>query len=157
MPFTMRPDPGTQLHRQGSAWLGRDAYSGEMLAQPDVDGLSQLTADPRRYGFHATLKAPFSLRDAITPEALMRACAALAADCTGFRVKLKIDQIDGFLALVPDGDPALLQDLAARCVRDLDGFRKPLSEDDLARRRRRRSHRTAGRQPSALGISLRAR
>jgi putative phosphonate metabolism protein len=130
------PIPGTPLHRQGSAWLGRDACTGEALAQPDVDGLRRLTADPRRYGFHATLKPPFALREGVGPEALMRACAALAAEIVGFRVKLKIGQLDGFLALVPDGDAVPLQDLAARCVRELDGFRRPPSEDELARRRK---------------------
>jgi putative phosphonate metabolism protein len=128
--------PRTPLHRHGSTWLGRDAHTGEALAQPDVEGLPRLTADPCRYGFHATLKAPFALREGITPEALMRASAALAADTAGFRVKLKVGLLDGFLALVPDGDSAPLQDLAARCMRELDGFRRPPSEDELARRRK---------------------
>jgi hypothetical protein len=66
----------------------------------------------------------------------MRACAALAADTTGFRVKLQVSQLDGFLALVPEDDPAPLQDLAARCVTELDGFRSPPSADELARRRK---------------------
>jgi phosphonate metabolism protein PhnN/1,5-bisphosphokinase (PRPP-forming) len=66
----------------------------------------------------------------------MRACAALASDSAGFRVKLKVGLRDGFLALVPDGDPAPLHILAARCVRELDGFRRPLSEEELARRRK---------------------
>jgi putative phosphonate metabolism protein len=130
------PMPGTPLHRQGSRWLGRDAHTDEALAQPHVEGLARLTADPRRYGFHATLKSPFGLREGIEPDALMRACAALAADTAGFRARLKAGQIDGFLALVPDGDPAPLHDLAARCVRDLDGFRRPPSEQELARRRK---------------------
>ncbi len=130
------PMPGTPLHWQGSAWLGRDAHSGEALAQPDIERLSQLTADPRRYGFHATLKAPFALREGIGPEALMRACAALAADSADFRVKLKVGLLDVFLALLPDGDQSRLHNLAARCVRELDGFRRPIYKDELARRRK---------------------
>lgn len=130
------PLPATPLHLRGSSWLGRDAHTGEALVRLGVDGLQQLTAGPRRYGFHATLKPPFALRESVGPEALMRACAALALDSIGFRVKLKVGQLDGFLALVPDGDPAQLQDLAARCVRELDGFRRPVSEDELARRRK---------------------
>jgi putative phosphonate metabolism protein len=130
------PTPGTPLHRQGSFWLGRDAHTGEPLAQPDAEGLPRLTAEPRRYGFHATLKAPFALREGVGREALMRACAALAADTAGFRVRLKVGQLDGFLALVPDGDAAPLQELAARCVRDLDGFRRPPTDYELARRRK---------------------
>lgn len=130
------PMPGTPLHLRGSSWLGRDAHTGEALVRPDVDRLQRLTADPRRYGFHATLKPPFALREGVGPEALMRACAALAADSMGFRVKLKIGQLGGFLALVPDGESSQLQDLAARCVRELDGFRRSISADELARRRK---------------------
>ena len=130
------PIPAHPFHRLGSAWLGRDAHTGEALVQPQVEGLPQLTGDPRRYGFHATLKAPFALREGITPESLMRACAALAADTKAFCARLRVDHIDGFLALVPDSEHAQLHELAARCVRDLDGFRRPHSEDDLARRRK---------------------
>ena len=130
------PSPGTPLHRLGSSWLGRDALTGEALAQPDVRGIAQLTADPRRYGFHATLKPPFALREGVEPEALMRGCAALAASITSFRVRLQLSLLDGFLALVPEGESAPLSLLAERCVRELDGFRKPPAEDELARRRK---------------------
>lgn len=129
------PAPGTALHQLSAHWLGRDAHTGEALAQPAIDGIAGLTAEPRRYGFHATLKAPFALRRGIEPEPLMRACAALAAQVGVFRVRLRPDVLDGFLALVPDGDPAALNSLAERCVRELDGFRSPPSEAELKRRR----------------------
>ena len=129
------PMPGTLFHQKGACWLGRDAHTGEAIAQPAVDDIFALTAEPRRYGFHATLKAPFALRDGIAPEPLMRACAALAANAGAFRVRLKPDVLDGFLALVPDGDAAALDTLAERCLRELDGFRKPPSEEELKRRR----------------------
>jgi putative phosphonate metabolism protein len=129
------PPPESRFHTLGSQWLGRDAHTGEALSQPHVPGIAALTTDPRRYGFHATLKAPFSLREGVGPEALMRACAALAASISAFPVNLKIDLIDGFLALVPAGNSAPLTTLAERCLRELDGFRKPPSSDELARRR----------------------
>lgn len=130
------PSPGTPLHRLGSSWLGRDVHTGVVLAQPDVQGIAGLTADPRRYGFHATLKPPFTLLDGIETEALMRGCAALAASIVAFRVPLELGMIDGFLALVPEGDPAPLNLLAERCLRELDDFRKPPSDGELARRRK---------------------
>jgi putative phosphonate metabolism protein len=130
------PMPGTMLHQLGSIWLGRDAHTGEALAQPAVENIARLTSDARRYGFHATLKAPFVLRDGMGPEPLMRACAALAANTSGFRVRLRPDLLDGFLALVPGGDPLLLHLLADRCMRELDGFRRPSSAEDLARHRK---------------------
>lgn len=130
------PLPGTALHRQGSLWLGRDAATGETMAQPGVAGLHALTSDPRRYGFHATLKPPFALRAGVEVESLMRAAAALAAGLSPFEVKLRLDQLDGFLALVPEFPSPQLDALAERCVRDLDGFRAPPSEAELARRRK---------------------
>ena len=129
------PLPETALHRLASRWLGRDAASGEAVSQPDVPGLHALTAEPRRYGFHATLKPPFALREGVEPESLMRAAAALAAGISPFEVRLRLDQLDGFLALVPDASSPQLDVLAERCVRELDGFRAPPSEAELARRR----------------------
>ena len=51
-------------------------------------------------------------------------------------VGLALTRLGGFLALTPDGDQAPLADLAARIVRDLDSFRAPPSEAELARRRK---------------------
>ena len=95
------PPSGTALHALGSRWLGRDAFTGEALEQPGVAGLSAVTGDPRRYGFHGTMKPPFALRDTVHPEALLRAVAALVAEEQCFRVSLKVSLLDRFLALVP--------------------------------------------------------
>lgn len=129
------PAPGSAFHALGSAWIGRDAFTGETLAQPDVAGIGVVTGDPRRYGFHATLKPPFALRDTLSAEALLRAVAALAASEESLAVDLKVAVLDQFLALVPREPSEALQRLAARAVRDLDGFRQPPSADELARRR----------------------
>src|SRR5690554_5056560 len=58
------PEPGSPLDRFGAAWLGRSAWTGEPVAQPAVEGLdpeqlAAMTAEPRLYGFHGTLKPPF--------------------------------------------------------------------------------------------------
>lgn len=130
------PAPGTPFHTLGASWLGRDAFTGEMLAQPDLSGIAVVTADPRRYGFHATLKPPFALRDTVGAEALLRGVAALAAAEESFTLELAVGVLDQFLALVPRAACAALERLAARTVRDLDGFRQPPSAEELARRRR---------------------
>ena len=65
-------------------------FSGEDLpfagrhpeAAPDW---RDLTSDPRKYGFHATLKAPMSLADGKTEVELLAACAAFAATPGRFR------------------------------------------------------------------------
>jgi putative phosphonate metabolism protein len=129
------PPPGTVLHVLGSHWLGRDGFTGETLEQPAFAGLAAVTADPRRYGFHATMKPPFALRDTVGPEALLRAVAALAAEEGCFRVSLKVALLDRFLALVPRGPYEALHRIADRAVRELDGFRSPASAEELARRK----------------------
>jgi len=129
------PSPDTVLHALGSRWLGRDAFTGEALEQPSVTGLALVTGQPCRYGFHATMKPPFALRETVDPEALLRALAALAAEEHCFKVPLKLALLDRFLALVPRGPCAALHRLAVRAVRELDGFRAPPSAVELARRR----------------------
>lgn len=128
------PRPQTQLHALGSAWLGRDAFTGASLRQPET--LTQdLTADACRYGFHATLKPPFTLADGIEAEALASACERFAAAQPAFGVQLKVSLLDDFLALVPAGDAALLAALAARCVEGFERFRKPASPAERQKRR----------------------
>ena len=65
----------------GASWLGWDAVRGAAVAQPDLPGLdiAALTAEPRKYGFHATLKAPFRLAEGARAEDLAAAVATLAA------------------------------------------------------------------------------
>ena len=78
------PAPAGDLDRFGAGLLGYDAFSGEDLPFPDgvleaVLDWRELTSDPRKYGFHATLKAPFSLVQGKTEAELFAACAAFAA------------------------------------------------------------------------------
>lgn len=129
------PPPGSPFHQIGSRWLGRDAFTGELLDQPPVVELAGLTEEPRRYGFHATLKPPFALLDTVAPESLLRAVAALAASEECFHVRLKVALLDRFLALVPCDPSKALHRIADRAVRELDGFRRLQSEQELARRR----------------------
>jgi putative phosphonate metabolism protein len=129
------PPPHSLLHQLGSAWLGRDAYSGESLRQPDIEDLQELTAEPCRYGFHATLKPPFTLRDGCNEPELFAAIAAFAALQTPFEITLMLQIVDGFLALVPAHISPKLDNLAAACVRDLDAFRQRSDDAELARRR----------------------
>ena len=58
------PPPGSPLKQFADAWLGRDPDQDERVAQPVVhaipsERLHEITAFPRHYGFHATMKAPF--------------------------------------------------------------------------------------------------
>ena len=136
------PPKDSPLMRFGNAWLGRDPESEvSPLQRTTLDGWSNadlhiLTAAPRRYGFHATLKPPFRLAEGVEPDALLKAVARVAAKRAPFDLgALKVTEIGSFIALVPADPPADLSALAAACVRELDMFRAPLIETELARRR----------------------
>lgn len=118
----------------GATWLGRDVATGSTLPQPDP-ALVPLTVDPRRYGFHATLKAPFRLASGESPESLGAGMAALAARLRPVVLDgLDIALFHGFLALVPRGDTVALDALAAEVVMQLDRYRAPLTAEEIARR-----------------------
>src|SRR5258708_19714311 len=60
------PAADTALYRFGAAALGYDCFTGADIATldalpVDAGAWRELTREPRRYGFHATLKAPFHL------------------------------------------------------------------------------------------------
>lgn len=121
------PEPGSPLARLGADWLGWDPEARVATPAPAPD----LVQDPRRYGLHATLKAPFRVQR----PGLADAVAALAARLTPVVAPgLVLSADPGFAALVPQAPCPALQALAARCVADLDGFRAPPSEADRARR-----------------------
>ncbi|WP_291859136.1 DUF1045 domain-containing protein [Bradyrhizobium sp.] len=134
------PPPGSELDRFGAQLLGYDAFSGDDL--PFSDGILRaapdwhdLTRDPRKYGFHATLKAPMSLAHGKTEIELLAACAAFAATPRAIPViRPVVGSISGFIAVVPSEPPPELIHLAADCVREFDLFRAPLTEADRARR-----------------------
>lgn len=116
-------------------WLGWDLVKGCAVAQPDVAGLADLTADPRKYGFHGTIKPPFRLADGVSPDDLGAAVADLAPTLRAVhRPGLELVLLEGFLALVP-GHDAALTDLAAKVVQALEPFRAPLTPAEIARRR----------------------
>ncbi len=123
------PRRSSLLARFGCSWLGRDARTGEAVAQPSLDGippdrLAALTAEPRRYGWHATLKAPFRLApDASLGDLVAHAMAFSAARLPFEIPALELGSLGGFLALVPRATPPLLAGLAEDCVRAFDGFR----------------------------------
>lgn len=122
-----------------AAWLGWSPESRE-VAHPEVAGLpaplADLTAAPRKYGFHGTIKPPFALAEGAGVEDLCDAVATLAerSGAVSFAA-LRLERIGGFLALVPEGEQTGLLALGARVVETLDPFRAPLTAADVARRR----------------------
>ncbi len=132
--------PGSALDRFGAQLLGYDAFSGEELPFPDsvlqsVPEWHALTHDPRKYGFHATLKAPLPLAPGKSEAELLAACKIFAGTPRPIPViRPVVDSISGFIAVVPAEPPAELERLAADCVRKFDSFRAALTLQDRARR-----------------------
>lgn len=132
------PAQSTRLWRAASAWLGWDAYSGFLLPPPQISGLPRgellaMTEAPRRYGFHATLKAPFELAASASEQSLLQVMGAFCRQQAPFSVNIKLGQLKDFLALVPVRASPPLDRLAAACVEAFEPFRAPLSEFDRAR------------------------
>lgn len=134
-------DADAPLMQLGNTWLGRDPFTGSRLQQPPIPGLDaarfeDLTTSPRRYGFHGTLKAPFSLAKDTTEDALIAACTGFAKTVSPFDLKgLSVNQLGRFLALTPAQTEPDLEAFASLCVRQFEPFRAPLSAEDLDRRR----------------------
>lgn len=135
------PPAQSEFAERGAAWLGRDAEWGKQIPRPalagfDPDYLDAVTAAPRRYGLHATLKPPFQLASG-------RSLAELEAEIHRFAVAqtpvkasiLQIAQVDRFLALIPATPSAAINALAQDCVEHFDRFRFPPSDAELKRRR----------------------
>jgi putative phosphonate metabolism protein len=132
------PSPDSALHRFGSTLLGYDAASGDDLPFPDdvTPDWRDVTQDPRKYGFHATLKAPTALAGGRTEAELLDACAAFASRARRIPViEPVVDAISGFIAVIPASRSDDLQQLATDCVTGFDAFRAPLSAADRARRK----------------------
>jgi len=134
------PDPDAPWAQFCTAWLGWDVTRTETVDHPAVSGLrgpvSALTAVPRRYGLHATMKPPFRIKSGKTRQSLDRALSDLTARLAPVSLDgLELSRLGRFLALTPRGDPSALNALAAACVRDLDGFRAPAPPEELERRR----------------------
>jgi putative phosphonate metabolism protein len=134
------PARGTVLDRFGAQLLGYDAWTGGDLSFPDFARQAaadwrDLTQDPRKYGFHATLKAPLSLAPGRTEAELFAACASFAEKPRPIpAIRPVVDAISGFIAVIPGERSNELERLAADCVSCFDGFRAPLTPEDRARR-----------------------
>jgi putative phosphonate metabolism protein len=136
------PPEAHPLTCAAATWLGRNAFNGgETVASSPRTDLAHdqwlaATAEPRRYGFHATMKAPFSLHPDMQAHTLHDAfrsfCQATAATVIP---RLVLAQLGPFFALVPGGQCCAVAELGAACVEAFELFRAPLSATDMARRK----------------------
>ena len=138
------PEPGSALAAFGDAILG-DGISGDAILgdtplpgwdAADRAALAAVTAAPRVYGFHATLKAPMRLTAGRTEDDLLAACTELVQARAPLPIgPLAIVLLGDFVALVPAVPPPELGLFAAECVAALDPLRAPLTPAERDRRR----------------------
>lgn len=127
------------LWTRAAAWLGRDPAGGVVPAA-EIAGLSaeyraSITAAARRYGFHATIKAPMALAPGVTRAALECDLERFAAGMRPVPIGRLVPRvIDGFIALVPERQEAALTAFAQAVVERFDRCRAPLAAQARARR-----------------------
>lgn len=135
------PAPRSPWWEFGTHWLGRDecldiARTQQAMNDIEPAELHEITAQPRRYGFHATLKAPLSLRGNYSAADLTARLQTLAGTHKPVPLgPMQAAALGDFVALMPTQVPDGLIALAANCLTELDSFRAPLSDADLRRRR----------------------
>lgn len=134
------PD-GDALTSFGASWLGWDIDEGQPVDHPRLPDLPQaqiaaMTQQPRRYGFHATLKPPFALAPGGSVASLLDDLREICVTQPPVQLAqgLRLAVLDGFVALIPAQGNEALQRLAANLVTGLDFHRAPLTDADRARR-----------------------
>lgn len=121
----------------GASWLGWNPETGKAVIQSGLIGLDQaeLTKEPQKYGFHATLKAPFRLNDTANLNDLSGAVDLLARDLKPPPLtELELSLIGGFFALRPAQDTVQMRAFATQVVMQLDPLRATLNEVEISRR-----------------------
>ncbi len=133
------PDPGSPLARFGASVIGYDSAGRTDVPRIALDAvppaeLISATQAARRYGFHATLVAPFYLND-LSEETLCNGIDEFGEEAAPALLgTLEVNTLGGFIALTPCEDCPAVNGLAARCVALFDRYRAALSADDLRRR-----------------------
>src|SRR5262245_58230485 len=119
----------------GAGILGYDCHDGIDVSHLPMNGIEPavaalMTLEPQRYGFHATLVAPFRLGNSSEAE-LTKAVAAFAAGHAPVAIgRLTTARIGSFVALVPAEPNEAVSEFAAACVEAFDHFRAPLTPAD---------------------------
>jgi putative phosphonate metabolism protein len=126
------------LSQAVAQWLGRDVFArDEPLAGDRSNDDVSLTAEPRRYGFHATLKAPFRLAPGRSRQELECAIRRFVDRRQPCPIgSLQVAMLGDFFALVPRATPPSVRDLASQVTSQFDQFRARMTAEELQRRLR---------------------
>lgn len=135
------PDASSDLWRFGSRVIGYDAATGldAPYDKPPGYGCAEwqaLVGDASKYGFHATLKAPFRLAATSTRGELIGAVAWLASRLERARIgSLTVTPLGPYAALVPEEASSALSACVQTIVENLEAFRAPLTHAERERRK----------------------
>jgi hypothetical protein len=122
----------------GSSWLGWDTISGQPASQPEAGSavkIQEITDAPRKYGLHATIKAPFRLANNVTVLELEQQFKILCGSIKPIVFNLKLSELSGFFALTPTVKNTELRKLHSKVVRELDYFRAQPTKEEIIKRR----------------------
>lgn len=133
------PPSSGELWQRASRWLGRDPATGstsvESIAGLAAEQRAALSLSARRYGFHATLKAPMRLAEGRSMADFDAALSDFAARRAPVAIgRLQLSLLDGFLALTPVEQTDALTGFVGEVVDGFEPWRAPLSQADRARR-----------------------
>lgn len=132
------PPADSALAAFGSEWFGVCPERGEVGAPATfglpADTAAEAIARPRRYTLHGTIVAPFRPAEGVTAQTLAGELRAFCARRTARRAgPLRLSRFSRHLALIPEGETARLDWLAAEAVTHFNAFRAPATEAELAR------------------------
>src|SRR5471032_2375452 len=127
------PSSDSALGRLGRDWLASSTDAPE-LPGISAERRNALLVKVRRYGWHATIRAPFTPMGNVTYADVRRAITSVAHARASFELPLHIHRLAGFLALRPCIDGIAPRQLAATCLKSLLPLCAPLSNEVLDRR-----------------------
>jgi len=127
----LTPPKDSPLAAAAEAWLGRSAFTG--AAAPAEAPAGALAHVPARYGFHATMRAPFRLAAGATEGDLLAAFGAHAAAHPPLAVALKLGRLHNFLALLAE-DAGPVAEAERLILHAFEPLRAPLTREERARR-----------------------
>ena len=72
-----------ELAQLGASWLGWDIITAQEVRQIELSDfdIKKFTQQPKKYGFHATIKAPFRMKGSKTSTELISAFDEFAEIC----------------------------------------------------------------------------
>ena len=141
------PKKNSSLENFGKNLLGRDINKKKKISLTRrqkyfinrgftyFDELKDYCEEPAKYGFHATLKAPFRLKRNVKTKNFYDVISHIAAQHSRFKIKgLKIVYSKKFTFITSRKPNKLLINLESDLVKHLDTFRAELNKTEIKKR-----------------------